>query len=136
MELKPCTFEGLPLRKSEWKSYLDWTVESFLLCSSGVADETQVQSHMCYAEFNDIIDAVSAMDADVISIETSRSKMELLDAFKGYKYPNVSPRACHTMCHDVLTATTLPGSAFRNRPTVGVYIERSSQPLTISGADH
>jgi 5-methyltetrahydropteroyltriglutamate--homocysteine methyltransferase len=80
--------EGLPLRKSEWSGYLDWAVESFRLCSSGVRDETQIHTHMCYSEFNDIIDAIGAMDADVISIETSRSRMELLDAFKGYKYPN------------------------------------------------
>lgn len=80
--------EGLPLRRSEWKTYLDWAVESFRLSSSGVKDETQIHTHMCYSEFNDIIDAIAAMDADVISIETSRSKMELLDAFKTYKYPN------------------------------------------------
>lgn len=80
--------EGLPLRRSEWKTYLDWAVESFRLCSSGVADATQIHTHMCYSEFNDIIDAIAAMDADVISIETSRSKMELLDAFTSYKYPN------------------------------------------------
>jgi len=80
--------EGLPLRRSEWKTYLDWAVDSFRLCSSGVRDETQIHTHMCYSEFNDIIDAIGAMDADVISIETSRSKMELLDAFKVYKYPN------------------------------------------------
>jgi 5-methyltetrahydropteroyltriglutamate--homocysteine methyltransferase len=80
--------EGLPLRRSEWKTYLDWAVDSFRLCSSGVRDETQIHTHMCYSEFNDIIDAIGAMDADVISIETSRSKMELLDAFRAYKYPN------------------------------------------------
>jgi 5-methyltetrahydropteroyltriglutamate--homocysteine methyltransferase len=80
--------EGLPLRRSEWASYLDWSVGSFRLCASGVADATQVHTHMCYAEFNDIIDAIGAMDADVISIETSRSKMELLDAFRTYRYPN------------------------------------------------
>jgi 5-methyltetrahydropteroyltriglutamate--homocysteine methyltransferase len=80
--------EGLPLRRSEWKTYLDWAVECFRLCASGVADATQIHTHMCYSEFNDIIDAIAAMDADVISIETSRSKMELLDAFKTYKYPN------------------------------------------------
>ncbi len=80
--------EGLPLRKSEWAGYLGWAIESFRLCSSGVADKTQIHTHMCYSEFNDIIDAIGAMDADVISIETSRSKMELLDAFRTYKYPN------------------------------------------------
>ncbi|MGQ0684708.1 5-methyltetrahydropteroyltriglutamate--homocysteine S-methyltransferase [Bradyrhizobium sp.] len=80
--------EGLPLRKTEWKIYLDWAVDSFRICSSGVRDETQIHTHMCYSEFNDIIDAIGAMDADVISIETSRSKMELLDAFRNYRYPN------------------------------------------------
>lgn len=80
--------EGLPLRRAEWKAYLDWAVECFRLCSSGVADRTQIHTHMCYSEFNDIIAAIGAMDADVISIETSRSKMELLDAFTTYRYPN------------------------------------------------
>jgi 5-methyltetrahydropteroyltriglutamate--homocysteine methyltransferase len=80
--------EGLPLRKREWKAYLDWAVECFRLTASGVADATQIHTHMCYSEFNDIIDAIAAMDADVISIETSRSQMELLDAFRSYKYPN------------------------------------------------
>ena len=80
--------EGLPLRRSEWKTYLEWAVGSFRITASGVKDETQIHTHMCYSEFNDIIDAIGAMDADVISIETSRSKMELLDAFVTYKYPN------------------------------------------------
>jgi 5-methyltetrahydropteroyltriglutamate--homocysteine methyltransferase len=80
--------EGLPLRLSQWTAYLKWAVESFQLCSGGVADQTQIHTHMCYSEFNDIIDAIAAMDADVISIETSRSKMELLDAFETYRYPN------------------------------------------------
>jgi len=80
--------EGLPLRHADWKAYLDWAVECFRLCASGVADATQVHTHMCYSEFNDIIDAIAAMDADVISIETSRSKMELLDAFRSFRYPN------------------------------------------------
>ncbi|MFQ3458986.1 5-methyltetrahydropteroyltriglutamate--homocysteine S-methyltransferase, partial [Bradyrhizobium sp. UFLA01-814] len=80
--------EGLPLRRSEWATYLDWAVECFRICSSGVGDETQIHTHMCYSEFNDIIDAIGTMDADVISIETSRSKMELLDAFRNYRYPN------------------------------------------------
>ena len=80
--------EGLPLRRTEWGAYLSWAVESFRLCASGVGDATQIHTHMCYSEFNDIIDAIGAMDADVISIETSRSKMELLDAFRSYRYPN------------------------------------------------
>ncbi|MCQ4164897.1 5-methyltetrahydropteroyltriglutamate--homocysteine S-methyltransferase [Tahibacter harae] len=80
--------EGLPLRKSQWKSYLDWAVESFRISANGVRDETQIHTHMCYSEFNDIIAAIAGMDADVITIETSRSDMELLDAFDHFNYPN------------------------------------------------
>ena len=80
--------EGLPIRKSEWQHYLDWAVEAFRLTASGVGATTQIHTHMCYSEFNDIIAAVAAMDADVISIETSRSAMELLDAFANFSYPN------------------------------------------------
>ncbi len=80
--------EGLPIRKSEWQAYLDWAVESFRLTAGGVKAQTQIHTHMCYSEFNDIIAAVAAMDADVISIETSRSAMELLDAFVSFKYPS------------------------------------------------
>jgi 5-methyltetrahydropteroyltriglutamate--homocysteine methyltransferase len=79
--------EGLPLRRSDWDAYLDWAIGCFRLASSGVSNETQVHTHMCYAEFNDIIHAIADMDADVISIESSRSKMELLDAFAAYNYP-------------------------------------------------
>lgn len=79
--------EGLPLRRADWDAYLSWAVECFRLTASGVADHTQIHTHMCYSEFNDIIAAIGAMDADVISIETARSKMELLDAFAGYAYP-------------------------------------------------
>jgi 5-methyltetrahydropteroyltriglutamate--homocysteine methyltransferase len=80
--------EGLPLRKRDWKVYLDWAVECFRLASTGVEDATQIHTHMCYSEFNAIIDAIAELDADVISIETSRSAMELLDAFTSTKYPN------------------------------------------------
>ncbi|WP_038211372.1 5-methyltetrahydropteroyltriglutamate--homocysteine S-methyltransferase [Xenophilus azovorans] len=80
--------EGLPLRKSQWKAYLDWAVESFRITANGVRDETQIHTHMCYSEFNDIIASIAEMDADVITIETSRSDMELLDAFDDFKYPN------------------------------------------------
>ncbi len=80
--------EGLPLRKSQWKEYLQWAVESFRITANGVADETQTHTHMCYSEFNDIIAAIADMDADVITIETSRSDMELLDAFDDFNYPN------------------------------------------------
>lgn len=80
--------EGLPLRKSQWPAYLDWAVASFRIAANGVADETQIHTHMCYSEFNDIIQAIADMDADVITIETSRSDMELLDAFDHFNYPN------------------------------------------------
>ena len=80
--------EGLPLRKADWKTYLDWAVRAFRISASGVADVTQIHTHMCYSEFNDIIDAIADMDADVITIETSRSDMELLDVFEDFHYPN------------------------------------------------
>jgi 5-methyltetrahydropteroyltriglutamate--homocysteine methyltransferase len=80
--------EGLPIRKSDWAGYLNWAVQAFRLTAGGVAPATQIHTHMCYSEFNDIIGAVAAMDADVISIETSRSAMELLDAFATFAYPN------------------------------------------------
>ena len=80
--------EGLPLRKAQWQEYLDWAVESFRITANGVEDETQIHTHMCYSEFNDIIASIAGMDADVITIETSRSDMELLDAFDDFKYPN------------------------------------------------
>ncbi len=80
--------EGLPLRKTDWQHYLDWAVKAFRISSSGVADQTQIHTHMCYSEFNDIIQSIANMDADVITIECSRSQMELLDAFVAFKYPN------------------------------------------------
>ncbi len=80
--------EGLPLRQAQWQTYLGWAVESFRITANGVDDETQIHTHMCYSEFNDIIKAIADMDADVITIETSRSDMELLDAFENFHYPN------------------------------------------------
>ncbi|SAK62377.1 5-methyltetrahydropteroyltriglutamate--homocysteine S-methyltransferase [Caballeronia glebae] len=80
--------EGLPLRRAQWREYLRWAVEAFRIAANGVRDETQIHTHMCYSEFNDIIASIADMDADVITIETSRSDMELLDAFDDFKYPN------------------------------------------------
>jgi 5-methyltetrahydropteroyltriglutamate--homocysteine methyltransferase len=80
--------EGLPLRKERWAAYLDWATEAFRLAACGVRDETQIHTHMCYSEFNEVIGAIAAMDADVITIETSRSDMELLEAFERFAYPN------------------------------------------------
>ncbi len=80
--------EGLPLRRAEWAHYLNWAVDAFRIAANGVDNATQIHTHMCYSEFNDIIEAIAKMDADVITIETSRSAMELLDAFDRFEYPN------------------------------------------------
>lgn len=85
---EPAIREGLPLRQADWPDYLEWAVKSFRIAAAGVKDETQIHTHMCYSEFNDIIEYIAAMDADVITIETSRSDMELLDAFEAFEYPN------------------------------------------------
>lgn len=85
---EPAIREGLPLRDENRPAYLEWAVQAFRISASGVKDETQIHTHMCYSEFNDIIAHIAAMDADVITIETSRSQMELLDAFADFKYPN------------------------------------------------
>ncbi|MEP7094413.1 MAG: 5-methyltetrahydropteroyltriglutamate--homocysteine S-methyltransferase [Flavobacterium sp.] len=85
---EPAIREGLPLRREEWAIYLDWAVKAFRISASGVNDDTQIHTHMCYSEFNDIIQNIADMDADVITIECSRSQMELLDAFADFKYPN------------------------------------------------
>jgi 5-methyltetrahydropteroyltriglutamate--homocysteine methyltransferase len=85
---EPAIREGLPLRRAGWKPYLEWATRAFRISASGVADETQIHTHMCYSEFNDILPEIAAMDADVITIETSRSDMELLRGFGDFKYPN------------------------------------------------
>jgi 5-methyltetrahydropteroyltriglutamate--homocysteine methyltransferase len=79
--------EGLPLRRGDWQHYLDWAVDCFRLSAAGVRDGTQIHTHMCYSEFNDILPSIGAMDADVISIETARSQMELLEGFAAFAYP-------------------------------------------------
>ena len=85
---EPAFREGLPLKKSDWEHYLNWAVDAFKLSAAGVTNETQIHTHMCYSEFNETIAAIAAMDADVITIETSRSRMELLTAFEDFEYPN------------------------------------------------
>lgn len=85
---EPAIREGLPLRKADWDAYLQWAVDCFRISTSNIEDDTQIHTHMCYSEFNDIIEAIAAMDADVITIETSRSNMELLEAFENFHYPN------------------------------------------------
>ncbi|WP_312544152.1 5-methyltetrahydropteroyltriglutamate--homocysteine S-methyltransferase [Pantoea eucalypti] len=85
---EPALREGLPLHQSEWATYLNWAVEAFRLNAAVARDETQIHTHMCYCEFNDIMDAIAALDADVITIETSRSDMDLLESFEDFEYPN------------------------------------------------
>jgi len=85
---EPAFREGLPLRRDDWQSYLDWAVDAFRIASTVVEDKTQIHTHMCYSEFNDIIAHIARLDADVISMETSRSQMELLNAFVEFDYPN------------------------------------------------
>lgn len=85
---EPALREGLPLRRKDWPSYLNWAVGAFRLATCGVRDHTQIHTHMCYSEFNEIIGAIAQMDADVISMEASRSRMALLEAFGDYRYPN------------------------------------------------
>lgn len=85
---EPAFREMLPLRSKDWQNYLDWGVFSFRIASCGVKDSTQIHTHMCYSEFNDVIAAIAALDADVITLESSRSKMELLQAFENFSYPN------------------------------------------------
>ena len=85
---EPALREGLPLRRADWAAYLEWAVNAFRLATAGVSDATQIHTHMCYSEFNDVIRVIEKMDADVISIENARSGSELLEAFKEYRYPN------------------------------------------------
>lgn len=85
---EPALREGLPLRQSDWAAYLEWAVDAFRLNAAVAQDDTQIHTHMCYCEFNDIMDSIAALDADVITIETSRSDMELLESFEEFDYPN------------------------------------------------
>jgi len=85
---EPALREGLPLRRADWTTYLDWAVNAFRLATAGVRDATQIHTHMCYSEFNDVLRGIEKMDADVISIENARSGSELLQGFEQYKYPN------------------------------------------------
>jgi 5-methyltetrahydropteroyltriglutamate--homocysteine methyltransferase len=85
---EPAIREGLPLRRNDWSAYLDWAGRAFRISASGVDNSTQIHTHMCYSEFNDILPAIAGLDADVITIETSRSDMELLRGFGDFNYPN------------------------------------------------
>jgi 5-methyltetrahydropteroyltriglutamate--homocysteine methyltransferase len=85
---EPALREGLPLRHADWPAYLDWAVKAFKLATSGVTDATQIHTHMCYCEFEDVLPSIAALDADVISMESARSRMSLLEAFRANGYPN------------------------------------------------
>lgn len=85
---EPALREGLPLRRSDWETYLDWAVKAFRLATSAVENVTQIHTHMCYCELEDILPSIVALDADVISMESARSRMELLNAFRAHGYPN------------------------------------------------
>jgi 5-methyltetrahydropteroyltriglutamate--homocysteine methyltransferase len=118
---EPAFREGLPLRRADWNAYLDWAVHAFRIASAGVDDATQIHTHMCYAEFNDIIQAIAALDADVITIETSRSQMKLLQAFEHFDYPNeIGPGV-----YDI-HAPRLPAVA-----EMVALLERASQGITL-----
>jgi len=85
---EPALREGLPLKRAQWDGYLEWATHAFRVAANGVADGTQIHTHMCYSEFGDILPAIAALDADVITIEASRSGMDLLDGFARFRYPN------------------------------------------------
>ncbi len=133
---EPALREGLPLRRADWQAYLTWAVNCFRLASSDVRDDTQIHTHMCYSEFNDILEAISRMDADVLSIEASRSQLELLNAFVTYRYPNEigpgiydihSPRVpsrqeCEEILHKILQV--LPARQVWVNPDCGLKTRR------------
>ncbi|RKF38223.1 5-methyltetrahydropteroyltriglutamate--homocysteine S-methyltransferase [Paraburkholderia fungorum] len=105
---EPAFREGLPLRKADWSTYLDWATRTFRISAGGVCDATQIHTHMCYSEFNDILPSIAALDADVITIETSRSSMELLDGFGEFAYPNgIGPGVYDTHSSRVPSAETM-----------------------------
>ena len=124
--------EGLPLRTSQWQEYLDFAVRAFCISANGVKDETQIHTHMCYSDFNDIIQSIALMDADVITIETSRSDMQLLNAFDEFKYPNEigpgvydihspnAPEHCHMMNLMSLAAEKIPAQRLWVNPDCGL----------------
>ncbi len=133
---EPALREGLPLRRADWQAYLTWAVNCFRLASSDVRDDTQIHTHMCYSEFNDILEEIARMDADVLSIEASRSQLELLNAFVTYHYPNEigpgmydihSPRVpsrqeCEEILHKVLQV--LPARQVWVNPDCGLKTRR------------
>jgi len=120
---EPAFREGLPLRRSEWDEYLEWAVDAFRLSSSVVEDKTQIHTHMCYSEFNEFIEPIAALDADVISIEASRSNMELLDAFVRFDYPNeIGPGV-----YDIHSPRVPPKKEIKDRLSKALRVLRPDQ---------
>ncbi|KXF81745.1 5-methyltetrahydropteroyltriglutamate--homocysteine S-methyltransferase [Enterovibrio coralii] len=116
---EPAIREGMPLKASEWKTYLDWAVRAFKVSAASAKPETQIHTHMCYSEFNDIIDSVAALDADVITIETSRSDMELLQAFEEFSYPNeIGPGVYDIHSPNIPSVESIVGLLEKARKTI------------------
>ncbi|WP_281544367.1 5-methyltetrahydropteroyltriglutamate--homocysteine S-methyltransferase [Grimontia sp. SpTr1] len=116
---EPAIREGMPLKASEWQNYLDWAVNAFKISASSAASDTQIHTHMCYSEFNDIIDSVAALDADVITIETSRSDMELLGAFEDFAYPNeIGPGVYDIHSPNIPSVESIVGLLEKARKTI------------------
>ncbi|NGN96951.1 5-methyltetrahydropteroyltriglutamate--homocysteine S-methyltransferase [Grimontia sp. S25] len=116
---EPAIREGMPLKASEWQTYLDWAVNAFKISASSAVSDTQIHTHMCYSEFNDIIESVAALDADVITIETSRSDMELLGAFEDFAYPNeIGPGVYDIHSPNIPSVESIVGLLEKARKTI------------------
>ncbi|MDD1783710.1 5-methyltetrahydropteroyltriglutamate--homocysteine S-methyltransferase [Enterovibrio sp. ZSDZ35] len=116
---EPAIREGMPLKASDWKTYLNWAVRAFKISASSAKPQTQIHTHMCYSEFNDIIDSVAALDADVITIETSRSDMELLEAFEAFSYPNeIGPGVYDIHSPNIPSVESIVGLLEKARKTI------------------
>lgn len=120
---EPALREGVPLRQFDWAAYLNWAVDAFKLNAMVAQDDTQIHTHMCYFEFNDIMDSIAALDADVITIETSRSDMDLLETFKEFEYPNeISPGVYDIHSPNVEWIATLLRKAVQNMPAERLWV--------------
>ncbi|KAJ8323769.1 methionine-synthesizing 5- methyltetrahydropteroyltriglutamate--homocysteine methyltransferase [Batrachochytrium dendrobatidis] len=117
---EPAIREGLPLRKEAHAAYLEWAVNSFLLSSTGVKDETQIHTHMCYSDFNDIFQSISDLDADCITIENSKSDLKLLRAFEAHGYT----RGIGPGLYDIHSPRVPPATEIKERlQAISKYID-------------
>ena len=118
---EPAIREGLPIKRSNWQAYLDWAGYAFRLSAASAPATTQIHTHMCYSEFNDILPAISALDADVLTVETSRSNMALLDAFEEFNYPNdIGPGVYDIHSPNIPTVDWIKGLLNKAKSTVPV----------------